>query len=258
MRKTIQVIKIGGNIIDDDKSLQKFLDQFSEMDSPRILVHGGGRRASEISRRLGIDPKMVEGRRVTDEDSLEIVTMVYGGLINKNIVADLQARNTEAIGLCGADMNLIPAWKRKNTAVDYGFVGDFDPARIRVDRLEWLIDNGIIPVICALTHDEKGSLLNTNADSLAAGIASSLAAARPVELHLCFEKRGVLSDVEDDNSIIPELIQSDFIRMRAEGSVIEGMIPKLENAFTALEKGVNVVIRHALDIKSGTRLRNDE
>jgi acetylglutamate kinase len=254
----VQVLKIGGNIIDDNQALAAFLEAFSSSGSPRILVHGGGRRASEISRRLGIEPKMVEGRRVTDAASLEVVTMVYGGLINKNIVAFLQSKGTDALGLSGADMNLIPAWKRKSGDVDYGFVGDIDPANINSEKLEWLLDAGITPVFCALTHDGEGSLLNTNADTLAAGIARALAAKRPTELHLCFEKHGVLSDMNDDNSVIPELLQSNFIQMKKDGLVFEGMIPKLENAFAATAAGVQVIIRHALDHSTGTRLRIDE
>ncbi len=254
----IQVLKIGGNIIDDSTALEQFLEDFSHAETPGILVHGGGRKASEISRRLGIQPKMFEGRRITDAASLEVVTMVYGGLINKNIVANLQSKGTNALGLSGADLNIIPATKRKTAEVDYGFVGDIDPAAIGADQLEWLLDKGITPVICALSHDGQGSLLNTNADTMAAGIARALTRKRPTELHLCFEKHGVLSDMNDDNSVIPELGKSQFLKMKAEGLVYEGMIPKLENAFAAAGSGVDVIIRHALDQKTGTRLHINE
>jgi len=254
----LQVIKIGGNIIDNAEALASFLDQFAEMENPRILVHGGGRKASDLSRRLGIEPKMVEGRRITDAESLEIVTMVYGGLINKNIVAMLQARGINALGMSGADLNLVPARKRKKGSVDFGFVGDFETSDIQAGQLYWLLDNGIIPVICALTHDGNGSLLNTNADTLASGIAIAIARKRPAELHLCFEKKGVLLDMRDEESIIPKLARSQFLRMKADGAVFEGMIPKLENAFSACEHGVQVIIRHALEQNSGTKLLNDD
>ena len=253
--KKVLVIKIGGNIIDDDSALEHFLDDFAKMTEPRILVHGGGRRATDISKRLGIETRMADGRRITDEASLEVVTMVYGGLINKNIVAKLQTRKVNAIGLCGADLNIIPAWKRRNSSIDYGFVGDFDPNQVDHARILWLMESGIVPVFSALTHDTEGSLLNTNADTLASGLAIALSGAVHAELHLCFEKAGVLSDANDDNSLIPVLRKEEYERMKETRQIYEGMIPKLENAFKALESGVEVTIRHALNRKKGTKLQ---
>ncbi len=250
----VTVIKIGGNIIDDRDSLENFLKQFSARKGYKLLIHGGGKKASELSRTLGIEPQMIEGRRVTDAATLDVVTMVYAGLINKNIVADLQSLNVNALGLTGADLNLIKAKKRDNTQVDYGFVGDFTPSDVNTDRLSWMLENNIIPVFCALTHDMKGSLLNTNADSLAAGIAIALADKYQVHLQLCFEKPGVLRNAEDDESIILQLDEQEYIALKTDGKIFEGMIPKLDNAFKALDHNVDVTIRHALNESTGTKL----
>jgi len=254
----VTVIKIGGNIIDDPVSLQKFLHSFSKEKGARVLIHGGGKKASELSRTMGVEPRMIEGRRITDAATLEIVTMVYAGLINKNIVAQLQSLQVNALGLTGADLNLIKARKRENAQVDYGFVGDFVTEDVNTGQLSRLLENGITPVFCALTHDMHGSLLNTNADSLAAGIAIALSEKFNVHLHLCFEKPGVLRDAENDKSVILQLDKNEYLSLKSAGKIFEGMIPKLDNAFKAFDKDVDVTIRHALDNSTGTKLIRHE
>lgn len=256
--KKIEVIKIGGNILNDDAVLSEFLDQFSSIAEPAILVHGGGKAATSIADALGIETKMIHGRRITDKDMLRVVTMVYGGLVNKNLVAKLQARNCNALGLTGADLNLIPAHKRVHPETDYGFVGDFEIEDINTDKLSMLLNAGVTPVFCALTHDGKGSLLNTNADTMASGIASALSTKHDVHLHLCFEKPGVLSDPDDDSSVITNLSDKNYSMLKEKGAIHSGMIPKLDNGFQALKNGVqSVFIRHALQL-TGTTLYHEE
>jgi acetylglutamate kinase len=253
----IQVIKIGGNILNDQGALGEFLEIFSANSHDKILIHGGGKEATSLAGELNIETKMIDGRRITDEPMLKVVTMVYGGLINKNLVAKLQALGCNAIGMSGADMNIIPAHKRNHPDIDFGYVGDFKLEDINSDGLLALINMGITPVICALTHDGKGSLLNTNADTMAAGIASALGKVSDSELHLCFEKRGVLEDAEDDSSVIPEMSKIQFDKLKAEGAIHSGMIPKLDNGFQALSEGVKkVIVRHAL-YPGGTVLINE-
>lgn len=252
----LTVVKIGGQVIDDPFKLDTVLRQFVALEGKKLLVHGGGKKASEISKRLGIEPHLIEGRRVTDEKTLEVVTMVYGGLVNKNIVARLQALKHNALGLSGADGNIIPAHKRIHETIDYGFVGDFEVEDINSALLQNLLDSGITPVFCALTHDQKGNMLNTNADTLASGIAVSLHSHFEVSLIYCFEKAGVLLDVEDQSSLVPELSWQYYLQLKEEGIIIDGMIPKLDNAFNALHSGIKVVIKDALNLnnENGTTL----
>ncbi|UII29869.1 acetylglutamate kinase [Fulvivirga ulvae] len=248
MKTKLTVIKIGGNVIDDAETLKHVLQEFSELNSPKILIHGGGKIASELSLKLGIQPKMIEGRRITDAETLKVVTMAYGGLVNKNIVAQLQAFGCDALGLTGADANVIPAQKRVNKEIDYGYVGDFEADSINVERLSFFLEGGLTPVFCALTHDKNGSLLNTNADTLAAGIATALSKKYDVKLIYCFEKPGVLLDADDDKTLIRELGYLHYQQLKDDGIIHTGMIPKLENAFAARRHGIDVGIKHALDL----------
>ena len=235
----LRIIKIGGNVINDEAKLAKALKDFAAIDTPKILVHGGGRKADEFIQKTGIKPKMVNGRRVTDEQTLEIVTMVYSGLLNTQIVADLQALNCNAMGLNGADLNLIQSHKRVVKAVDYGFAGDVDFCN--GEALSKLIVLGISPVFCAITHDKKGQLLNTNADTIASTLAVALSDFFEVELIFTFEKAGVLYDAEDEASLIPTITKNDYQQLKAKKIIFDGMIPKIDNAFAALEKGVHLV-----------------
>lgn len=239
---TIYIIKIGGNVIDDEAKLKKFLADFSLIKENKILIHGGGKIATEISKKLGIETRMVEGRRITDAETLKVVTMVYAGLINKNIVATLQSQNCNAIGLCGADANILPAVKRVHPTIDFGFVGDVSENEIKAKPIQALLGSGLTPVIAPLTHDKKGSLLNTNADTIASSIAVSLAMEADVSLVYCFEKKGVLHDPSNENSVIPEINFNSYQKFKADGIISEGMIPKLDNAFSAIKKGVKKVI----------------
>ena len=248
MKQEVTIVKIGGNVIDDAATLEKVLREFSQISGPKVLVHGGGKIASELSVKLGIQPKMVEGRRITDEETLKVVMMAYGGLVNKSIVAQLQAVGCNALGLTGADANIIPAHKRENGEIDYGYVGDFNIGDINTSQLKFLIDGGLTPVFCALTHDQKGSMLNTNADTLASGLAISLAKHYQPKLVYCFEKQGVLLDSEDDATLIRELNYLHYQQLKDDGIIHNGMIPKLDNAFAARDKGVKVVIKHALEL----------
>ncbi|MEO0556450.1 MAG: acetylglutamate kinase [Bacteroidota bacterium] len=252
----LTVVKIGGQVIDNASDLKQFLGSFKALPGHKILVHGGGKKATELSKKLGIEPKMIDGRRITNGDTLEVVTMVYGGLVNKNIVAQLQAIGENAIGLSGADGNLIPAVKRVHHTIDFGFVGDFEVANINTVLLRSLLAQNITPVCCALTHDGRGNMLNTNADSLAAGLAQSMADQFKTELVYCFEKSGVLTDVHDENSLITELSFDSYQQLRGTGKIADGMIPKLDNAFQTHEKGVGVTIKNALQLNetTGTQL----
>ena len=252
----LTIIKVGGQVIDNPEKLDTALKTFVDLPGKKILVHGGGKKASDISRRLGIIPKLIDGRRITDASTLEIVTMVYGGLVNKNIVARLQALGQNSLGLTGADGNVIPAHKRIHESIDYGYVGDFSAEDINVTFIQSLLTGNITPVFCALTHDGKGNLLNTNADTLAAGLAVSLCHQYKVTLIYCFEKPGVLLDVEDDNSLVHELDFARYEQLKAEGIVVDGMIPKLDNAFSVVRKGVRVTIKEVSNLATniGTTL----
>ena len=240
MKKKLRIVKIGGNVINDQQQLQSFLKDFSDMESLKILVHGGGKRATELAASLGLHTKMIGGRRVTDEANLEIVTMVYAGLLNKNIVAQLQANNCNAIGLTGADANTIKAHKRIVKDVDYGYAGDVDS--IENKSIELFLNNGIVPVFSAITHDKNGQLLNTNADTIASELAKGLAANFEIELIYCFEKKGVLMDIDDNDSVIVDIDKKKYEQLKAGQIIAEGMLPKLENCFESLENGVKKVI----------------
>ena len=244
----LYVIKIGGNIIDDEQKLSLFLKDFAQIEGHKILVHGGGKLATKMAAQLGIEQQMIDGRRVTDAETLKVVTMVYAGLINKNIVAQLQANNCNAMGLTGADGNLIKAHKRNHPTIDYGFVGDVDSGQLLVDNWQIFLNNKLTPIIAPITHDGKGNLLNTNADTIAQEIAKLLSTTYDVKLIYCFEKSGVLLDVNDDNSVIPLLTKQYYQELKTpfEGTwaprIFAGMLPKLDNAFAAINSGVSKVI----------------
>ena len=240
MKSKLTLIKVGGQIVEEPETLQQLLSDFSKIDGHKVLVHGGGRAATRIAAQLGIESQMVNGRRVTDEAMLEVVTMVYGGLVNKQIVAGLQALGINALGLTGADMNYMRSEKRPVEEVDYGFVGDVK--EVNAEILSELIAKGIVPVLAPLTHDKKGNLLNTNADTIAAEAAKALARYFDVTLVFCFEKKGVLRNADDDESVIPEITKPLFEQYVADGTIQGGMIPKLENAFDAIAAGVKQVV----------------
>ncbi len=242
----LTVIKVGGKIVEEEDSLNDLLQRFSKIEGRKALVHGGGRSATALATRLGIESKMVEGRRVTDEETLKVVTMVYAGLVNKNIVARLQALNVNALGLTGADLNYMRSDKRPVKTVDYGFVGDVK--EVNADLLADLIQRGVVPVLAPLTHDKKGNLLNTNADAIASEAAKALAKSFEVTLVYCFEKKGVLMDAENEDSVIKEINHSQFEEYVAKGIIKEGMIPKLENSFAAIESGVKQVVITKADL----------
>ena len=249
VKPELKIFKIGGGIIDHESDLLEFVRLFSEICGPKILVHGGGKGASEMMKNLGIVPRMVDGRRITDAVALDIVTMFYAGKTNKQIVAALQSRGVNALGLSGADGNVIQAAKRIVRDVDYGFVGDLSEASVDANLIEQFLALGLTPVFCPINHDGHGQLLNTNADTIAASVAKALSRNYAVELHFCFEKRGVLADVNDDNSVIATINLKDYGELRESGIIADGMLPKLENAFDALLLGVDkVIIEHALHI----------
>jgi acetylglutamate kinase len=253
----LTIIKVGGKIVEEPASLQRLLDDFAAIDGPKVLVHGGGRSATKIAAQLGIESQMVNGRRITDSAMLQVVTMVYGGLVNKNIVAGLQARNINAVGLTGADMNVILSDKRPVKDIDYGFVGDVK--QVDGKRLAALLNDGIIPVMAPLTHDGNGNMLNTNADTIAAETAKGLAPYFDVTLIYCFEKKGVLRDENDDDSVITEITPQQFKQLVEQGIIQGGMIPKLENAFQAINAGVKQVVitsAVAIDGQGGTVIKN--
>ena len=237
----IEVIKIGGNIIDDEEALSNFLKVFAQKNGAKVLVHGGGKLATRLAAQLDIETKMIDGRRITDDAMLDVVTMVYGGLTNKQIVARLDALGCTAIGLSGADGNAMPATLRKKEPIDYGWVGDPDSNGVNVALLMSLLEQGVTPVFCALTHDGKGHLLNTNADTIASTVATALAKKADVSLTFCFEQRGVMRDINDPDSVIPVITPALFNQLKADGIVSKGMLPKLQNAFDALKKGVKEV-----------------
>ena len=282
MKPALTIVKVGGAVVEDEQQLARLLQDFCAIKGAKILVHGGGRRATKMAERLGIETKMVNGRRITDADMLEVVTMVYGGLVNKNVVARLQALGCDAIGLTGADANIIRSHRRppvivpvndgsaapvKQSAndssavdgfpVDYGFVGDVD--KVANDHLARLIDAGLTPVIAPLTHDGQGHILNTNADTMASETAKAMAAAGyDVTLIYAFEKRGVLANPDDDDSVIPTITRQDFLRYKADGTISGGMLPKIENALQAVESGVSrvvITLATAIDGQSGTTIK---
>jgi acetylglutamate kinase len=258
------IIKIGGNIIDNPPKLVDFLTHFAELSGKKILVHGGGKLATQLADQLGVQQQMIEGRRITDEETLKIVTMVYAGYINKNIVARLQAYGCNAVGLTGADANLLPAKKREHSGIDYGFVGDVLSNQFMITRWTQFLNNKLVPVIAPITHDVRGQLLNTNADTIAQEIARGLAGMYNVHLVYSFEKPGVLLDVEDENSVISRINPSYYAELKEKGLIFAGMLPKLDNAFEALNNGVKkVIIGKAEDLdqliagSAGTTITND-
>jgi acetylglutamate kinase len=238
-KKPVTLIKIGGNIIDNPTELSQFLSDFSKIEGNKILVHGGGKSATKMAESIGLVPQMIDGRRITDAAMLDVVVMIYAGQINKNIVAQLQGKNTNAMGFSGADGNLIQSDKRNHPTIDYGFVGDVK--KVNTQLLETLLSNGIVPVFCAITHDGKGQLLNTNADTIASELAIALSEVFDVTLNYCFEKPGVLFDAEDDSSVIENINQELYSKLKAEKAIHSGMIPKLDNCFNSLSKGVQKI-----------------
>lgn len=255
MKEKLTIIKVGGKIVEESESLGNLLDRFAAIEGRKLLIHGGGRSATRMAERLGIESRMVNGRRITDEATLQVVTMVYGGLVNKNIVAQLQARGINALGLTGADCNIIKAHKRPVKDVDYGFVGDVECADGAM--LARLIEQGITPVVAPLTHDGNGNMLNTNADTMAAETAKAVAAHYDVTLMYCFEFPGVMRDPEDETSLIATITHESYKILLADGIVSGGMIPKIDNAFNAIENGVKEVVitrADAIDGVSGTHI----
>ena len=253
----VTIVKVGGAIVEDNEQLAQLLTDFAAIPGKKVLVHGGGRRATKVAAALGIESKMVNGRRITDAQMLEVVTMVYGGLVNKNLVAKLQAKGVNALGLTGADMDVIHSHKRPvKDGVDFGYVGDVERANGKM--LQTLIQEGITPVMAPLTHDGNGNILNTNADTIASETAKALAPYYDVTLIYSFEKKGVLSNPDDENSVIPVITRSDFEKYQADGTIGGGMIPKIENALAAVDAGVKEVIitlATAIDGKQGTVIK---
>ena len=256
MKEHLTIIKVGGKIVENSESLNALLKDFASVEGKKLLVHGGGRSATQMAARLGVETKMVDGRRITDEAMLEVVTMVYGGLVNKRIVAGLQALGIDAVGLTGADMNIVLSDKRKVSAVDYGWVGDVK--RVNAEAVATLIGSGCCPVVAPLTHDGCGHMLNTNADTMAGEMAKAMAAHYDVTLMFCFEKPGVLADENDDSSLIPTITPSVLDDLKRRGVVSGGMIPKLDNAIACVSAGVeSVVITQAdriADPYAGTKI----
>lgn len=254
MKEKLTIIKVGGAIVEDEVQLSQLLKDFSAIEGKKVLIHGGGRRATQVAASLGIESKMVGGRRITDADMLNVVTMVYGGLVNKNLVARLQANGVNALGLTGADIDVIRSHRRPiKDGIDFGFVGDVD--RADGQMLSLLIEEGITPVMAPLTHDGQGNILNTNADTIASETAKALAPYYDVTLIFSFEKKGVLRNPDDENSIIPTLTRANFIKYKEDGTISGGMLPKIENALSAIDAGVSRVIitlATAIDGQSGT------
>ena len=257
MKEKLTIVKVGGAIVEDEVHLTQLLRDFSAIEGRKLLVHGGGRRATQVAASLGIESRMVNGRRITDADMLDVVTMVYGGLVNKNVVAKLQACGVNALGLTGADINVIRSHKRPvKDGVDFGFVGDVE--RADGSMLCKLIESGIVPVMAPLTHDGQGNILNTNADTIASETAKALAPFYDVTLIFSFEKKGVLLRPDDDDSVIPVITRADFIKYKADGTISGGMLPKIENALCAIDAGVSQVIitlATAINGHSGTIIR---
>lgn len=257
MKQKLTIVKVGGAVVEDELQLSQLLKDFSAIEGRKVLVHGGGRKATQMAGKLGVETRMVGGRRITDEAMLEVVTMVYGGLVNKNLVARLQANGVNALGLTGADADVIRSHRRPlKDGVDYGFVGDVD--NVAHETLSRLIEAGITPVMAPLTHDGEGNILNTNADTIASETAKALAEDYDVTLIFSFEKKGVLSNPDDDESVIPVITHEDFERYKADGTISGGMLPKIENALKAVDAGVGKVIitlATAIDGEHGTVIR---
>ncbi len=239
MKQKLSIIKIGGSVIEDKVALDKFLMLFTKLEGPKILVHGGGTLATQFATRLGIESKMIGGRRITDAETLDVITMVYAGLTNKNIVAQLQGNNCNAIGLSGADGDAIQAHKRPVTAIDYGFAGDVDGVNSKM--ISELLTTGLTPVFCAMTHDGNGQLLNTNADTIASELAIGLSERYKTTLYYCFEKKGVLMDIKNNESVVKHINSTTYEKLLADGTIANGMLPKLENCFHALQNKVDKV-----------------
>ena len=260
MKEKLTIVKVGGAVVEDEAQLTQLLKDFSAIDGKKVLVHGGGRRATQVAASLGIESKMVGGRRITDADMLNVVTMVYGGLVNKNLVARLQANGVNALGLTGADIDVIRSHKRPlKDGIDFGFVGDVD--RANGAMLSKLIEEGITPVMAPLTHDGEGHILNTNADTIASETAKSLAPYFDVTLIFSFEKKGVLLNPDDDDSVIPTITRADFIKYKTDGTISGGMLPKIENALSAIDAGVKKVVitlATAIDGQSGTIIKGTD
>lgn len=238
-KEQLSIVKIGGNIINNVNALTSFLEDFAKLKGPKILVHGGGKKATELANIVGLEPKMVNGRRITDAANLEIVTMVYAGLINKNITAQLQKNSCNAIGLSGADANCILAHKRIVKEIDYGFAGDID--KVNVSTIQLFLENEIVPVFCAITHDKNGQLLNTNADTIASDLAIAMSRYYETHIYYCFEKNGVLKSVDDEESVIDYMDAGTYDVLKIQDTFADGMIPKLENSYFALSEGVSRV-----------------
>ncbi len=259
MKEKLTVVKVGGAVVEDAEQLAALLRNFSAIEGRKVLVHGGGRKATQVAGRLGVETRMVGGRRITDEQMLEVVTMVYGGLVNKQLVARLQANGVNALGLTGADADVIRSHKRPlKDGIDYGFVGDVD--RVDGNILAQLVEAGITPVMAPLTHDGEGCILNTNADTIASETAKALAHKYDVTLIFSFEKKGVLSNPDDDDSVIPVITRTLFNKYKADGTISGGMLPKIENALAAVEAGVSRVIitlATAIDGIQGTVIRDE-
>lgn len=256
--ETIKVIKIGGNVVDNPDALARFVNDFVKLPGKKILVHGGGKEATRMSARLDIPTTMIEGRRVTTRETLDVVTMVYAGLVNKRIVSMLQAAGCNAIGLTGADGNAITATRRKPEPIDYGFVGDIKPEGVNSSLIASLLEAGITPVYCAITHDGNGTLLNCNADTIASSVAIGASRVAPAELFFCFEQPGVMEDLDRPDSLISLITPEIYSDLRARNIVNKGMIPKIDNAFAAIDAGVSsVTIKHsdALTTDRGTVIR---
>ena len=255
MKQSLVIVKVGGKIVEEPETLNRLLDDFKAIPGYKMLVHGGGRSATALAARLGIESKMVDGRRITDAETLKVVTMVYGGLVNKNIVAGLQARGINAIGLTGTDCDVMRSDKRPVKDIDYGFVGDVKS--VNAAFLSTLLEKDIVPVLAPITHDGNGQLLNTNADTIAGEAAKALASTFKITLIFCFEKPGVLLHEDDDNSVIPYISYYDFPRLVDDGTISGGMIPKVQNAFKALQSGVSSVLitsASSLDKLTGTTI----
>lgn len=254
----INVVKIGGNIVDNPEALRAFLADFAALPGEKILVHGGGKEATRLSTAMGIETTMIDGRRVTDRATLDVVTMTYAGLINKRIVSLLQSMGCDAVGLTGADGNAIPATRRPAAPIDYGFVGDIDPARVNDSFIASLLHSGRVPVFCAICHDTEGGLLNCNADTVASAVALGASRIAPTRLTYCFEKPGVMADVDDPSSVIPVVTEQSFAELKAAGIVAAGMIPKIHNALQSVRSGVSEVRicqAEALVADGGTTIR---
>jgi acetylglutamate kinase len=250
--KTLKIIKIGGHIIDNEGALKEFLSIFAAIEGPKILVHGGGKLATQLANDMQVEVRMVDGRRITDEVTLDIITMVYAGKINKNIVSKLQAHNCNAVGFTGADGNSIVAEKRPVRTIDYGFAGDI--LRVNTGTLNVLLNHDVVPVFSAISHDGKGQLLNTNADTIASELAIGFAGLYPTELYYCFEKAGVLKDINDETSVITNINTNNYRDLKVQGLIDGGMLPKLDNCFHAIANKVNKVYIGRLEMLSDTSI----